>query len=87
MEHQETFKPTPKVDWWPVVAFAQQQLWRSVPQGYHSIGVSVRLTILDAKGSGQAKVCQLESSLLRDEDVGCLHISMDDLVGVNVIQT
>ena len=49
------------------------------------VHVPVRLVLLvDGDGSGQTKVGQLQDPLLGDQNVGCLHVPVDDLVGVDV---
>ena len=52
------------------------------------VDVPVRLVLLiDGDGSGQTKVSQLQDALLGDQDVGRLHVSVDDLVGVDEVET
>ena len=68
-----------------VVPLAEQQLRGSVPEGHHPVGVSVGLAgFVDGDGAGQTKVSELQDPLLGDENVGCLHVPVDDLVGVDV---
>ena len=63
-----------------VVCLTQQQLWRSVPQGDHAVGVAVPLTVLSqAEGSSQTKVSQLQDPVSGDQHVGCLHVPVEDL--------
>ena len=70
-----------------VVPLAEQQLGRPVPEGDHPVGVPVRLAApLQAEGPSQSEVGQLEDALLGDEDVGGLHVAVDDLVGVDVVE-
>ena len=79
---------TPHVDRWAVVALSKQQLWRAVPKCHHSVGVPVWLVLLvDRNGSSKTKVGQLEDSLLGDQDVGSLHVPVDDLVGVDEVES
>ena len=50
------------------------------------VDVPVRLVLLvDGDGSGQTKVSQLQDALLCDQDIGRLHVSVDDLVFVQVL--
>ena len=78
---------TPHVHRWTIVALPKQKLWRPIPKGDHSVGVPVWLVLLvDGNGSGKTKVCQFQDALLRDQYVGSLHVSMDDLVGVDEVE-
>jgi len=79
---------SPHVHCWPIVALAEKELGRAIPEGHHSVCVPVRLVLLvDGDGSGQTKVSQLQDALLGDQDVGRLHVSVDDLVGVDEVET
>ena len=59
----------------------------SIPECHDSVCVAVGLVVLfDGDGSCQAKVSQLEYSSLCDQDVCGLHIPMEDLVVVDVVE-
>lgn len=58
----------------------QQQLWRSVPQRDHPVGVAVPLAVFSqAERSSQSKVSQLQHAVSGDEHIGCFHVSVKNL--------
>lgn len=58
----------------------QQQLWRSVPQCDDPVGVAVPLAVFcQAEGPSQTEVGQLQDSVSGDQNVGCLHVSVENL--------
>ena len=65
----------------------QQQLGGSVPHGDYAVGEAVGLAVAGhGEGAGEAEVADLEEAVLRDEDVGALHVSVQDLAQVQVVQ-
>lgn len=66
----------PQVDRGAVVPLAEQELGGTVPEGDNAVCVAVRLALADAEGAGQPKVGKLQNSVLRDEDVGRLHVAV-----------
>ena len=51
------------------------------------VHVPVRLVLLvDGDGSGQTKVSQLQDALLGDQDVGRLHVPVQDLLAVDEVE-
>lgn len=69
--------------WW---SLTQQQLWRSVPECDHAVGVAVPLAVFSqAEGSSQTKVSQLQDTVSGNEHVGCFHVSVKDLTQENTI--
>ena len=79
---------TPHVHCWTIVALSKQKLWRPIPKGDHSVSVPVGLVLLvDGNGSSETKVCQFQDTLLRDQYVGSLHVSVDDFVGVDEVKS
>lgn len=65
-----------------VVAVAEQELWGPVPQGDHAIRVPIGQPVLGhTEGTRESEVGQLEDALFGDQDVGRLHVSVEDLQG------
>lgn len=59
------------------MSFTQQQLWGSVPECDHTVGVAVPLAVLcQAEGSSQTEVSQLQDAVSGDKHVGCFHVSV-----------
>lgn len=70
-----------------VISLPQQQLGRPVPQRHHPIRKPIRLPLLiSTKGPGQSEVGQLQHTVLCDQHVGGLHVAVQDLVAVDVIE-
>jgi hypothetical protein len=65
---------------WSIVPFSEEELRGTVPEGHDSIRVPIRLVLADTKGSGESKVSQFENTLLCDENVGCFHVSVQNLI-------
>lgn len=71
-----------------VVALPQEQLGWPVPQGDHPVRVPVRLARLaQREGPRQPKVGQLQHARLCDEDVGRLHVPVQDLIAVYEVKS
>ena len=70
----------PHVDGRAVVALAEQQLGRPVPERHDAVRVPVRLVVLVAEGARQSKVGQLQDARLGDQHVGRLHVAVQDLL-------
>ena len=69
----------PHVHSWAIVPLTQEELRRSIPQGDHTVGVSVRVPLLgDGDCSCKTKVSKLQDALLGDQDVGSFHVSEDN---------
>lgn len=83
----------PHVDGWTVLFLARQQLRRTIPACHHHIGVSMRphspsfarprLTWI-AVGSSQTEIGNLQLTLVVDQKVGGLHITVQDAILVEV---
>lgn len=70
-------------DW---VSLTQQQFRRSVPQCDDPVCVAVPLTVLSqTKRSGQSKISQLQNAILGDQNIGCFHVSVEDLTQTHKI--
>jgi hypothetical protein len=65
---------------WSIVPFSEEELRGTIPECHDSIRVPVRLVLADTKGSGESKVSQFENTLLRDEHVGCFHVTVQYLI-------
>lgn len=76
----------PQVDRGAVVPLAEQELGGTVPEGDDAVRVAVWLALADAEGAGQPKVGELQNSALRDQDVGRLHVAVQDLVEVDEVK-
>ena len=62
-------------------SLTQQQLWRSVPEGDNTIGVSISLAVFSqAEGSGQTKVSQFKNTISGNKHVGGFHVSVKNLI-------
>ena len=58
-----------------------------LPECHDSVCVAVGLVVLlDGESPGQAKISQLQYPSLRDQDIGCFHIPVQDLVVVDVVE-
>lgn len=77
---------TPHVDGRAVVSCPEKELRGSVPESDDSVGVALWLLLALAQGPGKPKVGQLEGARPGDEDVGGLHVSVEDVVAVDVEQ-
>ena len=75
----------PYVDRRAVLSLAEQQLWRPIPDGDHTVGV-VQLSTL-AEEASKAKVGELELAFVADQDVGCLDVAMEDSPTMQVVQS
>lgn len=77
----------PHVNLGTVVPLPQKEFWWPVPQGHDSVSVSVRLTSFrSTECTRETKVSQFESTILCDEDVGCFHVTVEDLVAVDEVE-
>ena len=78
---------TPRIHSRTVVSFTQQQFWRPIPQRDNTISIPIGLSVLvDTDGSSQTEICQLEDALFGDQNVSGFHVSVDDLVAVDVVE-
>jgi hypothetical protein len=59
---------------------APKQLWCPVPEGDNFVGEHIFLAYLPA----ESEVCELDFSVVVEEDVGGLDVPVEDLVGVEV---
>jgi hypothetical protein len=71
----------PHVDACRVLATAEQDFGRAIPQGDDLVRVGAQG---HAKGAGETKIGELEIAVLVDEEVLWLEIAMQDAVGVAV---
>lgn len=68
------------------VSLTQQQFRRSVPQCDDPVCVAVPLTVLSqTKRSGQSKISQLQNAVSGDQNIGCFHVSVEDLIQTHTI--
>lgn len=82
----------PHVNGWRVPPQLEEKLWRPVPSSHDQSGVlssclAIALALLRdwfVIVSRQTEICNLESAAIIDEQVGGLHISMEDMVVVEV---
>ena len=75
----------PQVDGRAVVAVTQQNLWRTVPECHHTVGEALALG--RTEHASKAKVSKLQDTVFSDEDVGGLHVPVEDLILVNEVET
>jgi len=78
---------SPHVDTRTVLLQPKEQLWRSIPPRYDHVrvlgssnGSGTSSKSLSVERSSETKIGDLEDSLVVDEEVGRLHVSMEDVV-------
>ena len=74
----------PHVDGGAVVPRPEEELRGPVPEGDDPVGVALWLLLALAQGPGESKVGQLEGACPSDEDVGGLHVPVENVVAVDV---
>ena len=74
----------PHVDLTAVVLEAEEDFGGSIPESDDFVSVGFDG---DGEGPGEAEVCDFDSEVVVDEDVLRLDVSMDDAVGVTVLQS
>lgn len=85
---------TPHVDGGGILPELQQKLWGAIPPCYHqpSVVSAAFSNRMPSPGcwpivvAGQAKISNLKDALVVDEEVGGLHVSVQDVVFVEVAQ-
>jgi len=69
------------------VPLTKQELWRAIPECHNPVCIAIGLVVLFyGKSPCKAKVSQFQYPSLRDQYVGGLHIPMEDLVVVDVVE-
>src|SRR6266576_5194803 len=88
-EHLANDTPdTPYVDFTTVMSSTEQELWRAIPSRDDTIGISplpaarVKASSRHIRviGPGKTKVSDFKVAAVRYEEIGCLHIAMEDVI-------
>lgn len=66
----------PQVDGGAIVSLAEQELGGTIPEGDNAVRVAVWLALADTESAGKPEVGKFQDSVLRDEDVGSLHVAV-----------
>jgi hypothetical protein len=73
----------PDIDRGSVLLLAEHELWRPIPAGDNGSCVPC---VFRVEAAGQPKVGNLEHAVLRKQQVGHLHVAVQDLVSVHVVE-
>ena len=80
---------TPHVHRRAVVSLSKQEFRRTIPECDHTVGVSVRSSVLmcrQRESTSQAKICKLQDSGLGYQNVGRLHVAVEDFLAVDEVE-